>query len=113
MMLDADIVAVSPSSVWRVLSQAGLFIEVGQQAVEEGHGLRAACAAKCHPASDGIALHTVMRGACPQDWGRETGISESGPSGKPSPAQGTTSHFTTTIAGPCGNHFDGWGVCTA
>jgi hypothetical protein len=24
MMLDADIVAVSPSSVWRVLSQAGL-----------------------------------------------------------------------------------------
>jgi putative transposase len=39
MMLDADIVAVSPTSVWRVLGRAGTIVEVEQQAVEEGHGL--------------------------------------------------------------------------
>ena len=37
MMLDADIVAVSPTIVWRVLGQAGLFVEVERKAVEEGH----------------------------------------------------------------------------
>jgi outer membrane protein len=36
--LDADIVAVSPTSVWRVLEQ-GAVVEVERQAVEEGHGL--------------------------------------------------------------------------
>jgi hypothetical protein len=35
----ADIVAISPSSVWRVLGQAGLSIEVEGQAVEKGYGL--------------------------------------------------------------------------
>ncbi len=39
MMLDADLVAVSPTSVWRVLGQAGLFVKVERQAIEEGHGL--------------------------------------------------------------------------
>ena len=40
MMLDADIVAVSPTSVWRVLGQAGGTVVEGEwQAVEEGHGL--------------------------------------------------------------------------
>jgi transposase InsO family protein len=37
MMLDGDIVAVSPSSVWRVLSQAGP-VEVEREAIEEGTG---------------------------------------------------------------------------
>jgi hypothetical protein len=39
MMLDAGIVAVSPTSVWRALGQAGLLSKVERQAVEEGHGL--------------------------------------------------------------------------
>ena len=39
MMLDADIVAVSPTSVWRVLGRAGLLSKWNRQAVEEGHGL--------------------------------------------------------------------------
>ncbi|MFN0166182.1 MAG: hypothetical protein ACKV22_07100 [Bryobacteraceae bacterium] len=38
MMLDADIVAVSPTSVWRVLGQATV-VELERQAVEERHGL--------------------------------------------------------------------------
>ena len=38
MMLDADIVAVSPSSLWRVLA-SGTTIEVERQAFEEDHGL--------------------------------------------------------------------------
>jgi hypothetical protein len=42
MMLDADIVAVSPSSVWRVLSQARTLVEVEREAIQEGHGLCAA-----------------------------------------------------------------------
>ena len=45
MMLDADIVAVSPSSVWRVLGQAGLLKQMEREAVEERDGLRAAAAA--------------------------------------------------------------------
>jgi hypothetical protein len=44
MMLDQDIVAVSPSSVWRVLGQAGLLIEVEGEALQERHGLRATAA---------------------------------------------------------------------
>ena len=39
MMLDADIVAVSPTSVWRVLTLRRPLVEVERQAVEEGHGL--------------------------------------------------------------------------
>src|SRR5437660_7998330 len=37
MMLDADIVAVSPTSGWRVLGQAGNVVEVERQALEEGY----------------------------------------------------------------------------
>ena len=43
MMLDADIVAVSPSSVWRVLGQAGL-LSKWKGKPEERHGFRAAAA---------------------------------------------------------------------
>ena len=42
MMLDADIVAVSPSSVWRVLGQAGLLQKWKGKPSKKGHGLRAA-----------------------------------------------------------------------
>ena len=38
-MLDADIVAVSPTSVWRVLGQAGLLSKWNGETVKEGHGL--------------------------------------------------------------------------
>jgi putative transposase len=48
MMLDADIVAVSPSSVWRVLSQAGLLSKWNGNPVEDGQRLRAALAAHEH-----------------------------------------------------------------
>ena len=45
MMLDQDVVAVSPSTVYRVLAGAGLLDRWNTQAVEEGHRLRAAAAA--------------------------------------------------------------------
>ena len=38
MMLDADIVAVSPSSVWRVLSQAGLLSKWNRKPSKKGTG---------------------------------------------------------------------------
>jgi transposase InsO family protein len=38
MMLDVDIVAVSPSSVWRVLSQAGLLSKWNGKASKKGTG---------------------------------------------------------------------------
>ena len=41
MMLDQDVVAVSPSSVWRVLGQAGLSSD-GRASVQERDGVRAA-----------------------------------------------------------------------
>jgi transposase InsO family protein len=40
MMLDADIVAVSPSSVWRVLGQAGLLARWNGQASRKGMGFQ-------------------------------------------------------------------------
>lgn len=40
MMLDADIVAVSPSSVWRVLSQAGLLRRWNGRASKKGAGFQ-------------------------------------------------------------------------
>ena len=39
MMLDADVVAVSPTSVWRVLSGAGLLRRWNVQAIEERDGV--------------------------------------------------------------------------
>ena len=45
MMLDADIVAVSPSSVYRVLKAAGKLAPRAGEAVQEGARLRAAAAA--------------------------------------------------------------------
>ena len=39
MMLDRDIVAVSPTSVWRVLSAAGLLRRWNDQALQEGVGI--------------------------------------------------------------------------
>jgi transposase InsO family protein len=42
MMLDADIVAVSPSSVWLSAQPSRTPVEVERQTVEEGHRLRAA-----------------------------------------------------------------------
>ena len=45
MMLDADVVAVSPSSVYRVLRAAGKLAPRGGKAFQEGTGLRAALAA--------------------------------------------------------------------
>ena len=53
MMLDADVVAVSPASVWRVLRQAGLLSQLERQAVEEGHRLRAAARSRT---STGISM---------------------------------------------------------
>jgi len=41
MMLDADIVAVSPASVWRVLKPGGAAAQVEPEAFEERDGLRA------------------------------------------------------------------------
>jgi putative transposase len=48
MMLDADIVAVSPTSVWRVLGASGTIVEVERQAVEEGPGFEQPLAAHQH-----------------------------------------------------------------
>ena len=45
MMLDADVVAVSPSSVYRVLRAAGKLSPRGGKPSKEGTGLRAALAA--------------------------------------------------------------------
>ena len=42
MMMDADIVAVSPASVYRVLKKAGLLAPVERQTLEKRHGLRPA-----------------------------------------------------------------------
>jgi putative transposase len=39
MMLNADIIAVSPSSVWRVLSQAGLLSKWNDKPSKKGTGL--------------------------------------------------------------------------
>jgi transposase InsO family protein len=48
MMLDADIVAVSPSSVWRVLSQAGLLSKWKGQPSKKGTGFEQPLAAHQH-----------------------------------------------------------------
>ena len=40
MMLDADSVAVSPSSVWRVLSQAGVFAKWNEKTSSKGSGFQ-------------------------------------------------------------------------
>ena len=44
MMLDEDVVAVSPSTTYRVLSKAGRLDRWNPKAVEEGNGLRSAAA---------------------------------------------------------------------
>jgi putative transposase len=44
MMLDADVVAVSPASVWRVLKQAGLLSRWKRQPSRKGEWVRAAAA---------------------------------------------------------------------
>jgi putative transposase len=48
MMLDADIVAVSPSSVWRVLSQAGLLSKWKGQPSKKGTGFEQPLVAHAH-----------------------------------------------------------------
>jgi putative transposase len=48
MMLDADIVAVSPSSVWRVLSQAGLLSKWNGKPSKKGTGFAQPLAAHDH-----------------------------------------------------------------
>ena len=45
MMLDADIVAVSPASVWRVLKKAGLLSRWKRQTFAQGNRIRTASAA--------------------------------------------------------------------
>ena len=45
MMLDADIVAVSPSSVWRVLGQAGLLSKWNGKPSKKGTGFEQPLAA--------------------------------------------------------------------
>ena len=47
-MLDADIVAVSPTSVWRVLGQAGLWSKWNGKPSEQGTGLEQPLAAHQH-----------------------------------------------------------------
>jgi putative transposase len=48
MMLDADIVAVSPTSVWRVLGQAGLLSKWNGKPSKKGTGLEQPLAAHEH-----------------------------------------------------------------
>jgi hypothetical protein len=48
MMLDADVVAVSPSSVWRVLSQAGLLTKWNGKPSKKGTGFAQPMAAHQH-----------------------------------------------------------------
>ena len=48
MMLDADIVAVSPSSVWRVLSRAGLLLKLNGKPSKKGTGFAQPLAAHQH-----------------------------------------------------------------
>jgi hypothetical protein len=48
MMLDGDIVAVSPSSVWRVLSQAGLLAKWNGKPSKKGTGFAQPLAAHQH-----------------------------------------------------------------
>ncbi|MBV8830367.1 MAG: hypothetical protein JO108_14175 [Acidobacteriaceae bacterium] len=48
MMLDADIVAVSPSSVWGVLSQAGLLSKWNGKPSKKGTGFAQPLAAHDH-----------------------------------------------------------------
>ena len=48
MMLDADIVAVSPTSVWRVLGQAGLLSKWNGKSSKKGTGFEQPLAAHQH-----------------------------------------------------------------
>ena len=48
MMLDADIVAVSPTSVWRVLGQAGLLSKWNGKPSKKGMGFEQPLAAHQH-----------------------------------------------------------------
>jgi len=48
MMLDADIVAVSPASVWRVLGQAGLLSKWNGKPSKKGTGFEQPLAAHQH-----------------------------------------------------------------
>ena len=48
MMLDAEIVAVSPSSVWRVLSQGGLLLKWNGKPSKKGTGFEQPLAAQQH-----------------------------------------------------------------
>ena len=52
MMLDADVVAVSPASVWRVLKQAGLLSRWKRRPSRKGTGL----SSRCRRTSIGISI---------------------------------------------------------
>jgi hypothetical protein len=56
MMLDADIVAVNPSSVWRVLSQAGLLLKSNGKPSKKGTGFAQPLAANQHGARPNLAV---------------------------------------------------------
>jgi hypothetical protein len=59
MMLDANIVAVGPASVWRVLSRAGTAAEVEREALEERD---LALANRRSRTSIGISLRSFWNG---------------------------------------------------
>ena len=60
MMLDADVVAVSPSSVYRVLKAAGRMRPIYRQALQKGQGLRPAPAC---PTSTGTSTSATSTSA--------------------------------------------------
>jgi putative transposase len=63
MMLDADIVAVSPTSVWRVLSQAGLLSKWNGKASKKGTGFEQPLAVHQHWHIDGSAGRSITSAA--------------------------------------------------
>ena len=62
MMLDADIVAVSPTSVWRVLGQAGLLSKWNGQPSKKGMGFEQPLAAPSALAHRRV-IHQHQRGS--------------------------------------------------
>ncbi len=63
MMLDADVVAVSPSSVWRVLSQAGLLRKWNGKSTKKGTGFEQPPQPHQHEQSNAAGRRSSKRSA--------------------------------------------------
>ena len=61
-VLDADVVAVSPASVWRVLKQGGIAISVEETTLTQGEWFPSS---RCSRASTGISMFPISTCAAP------------------------------------------------